>query len=147
MVFERLQCWILSVWKEHTFYKWSVNLTQVKRLCSLLNNSASFFSFLWAVALGWGICSLTRFLLGWVEDDGCSLMTWPRSAVTVLFSTKLLRLNQIVQGNVIEYFTWRKSNFCNIATESYFVGSVWVMHKISCNFKMVYFKFFKPAFI
>ena len=32
----------------------------------------------------WGICSLTRFLLGWLEDVGCSLMTWPRSGIATL---------------------------------------------------------------
>ena len=60
----------LNVWKEHKFYIKMWDLSQVKKLYSSFKFSASFFSFLWAVTLNWGICSLTRFLLGWLKMFG-----------------------------------------------------------------------------
>ena len=74
-------------WQEYTFYIICVNFTG-KKVIIFIYCSVSFLSFLWTVALVWGICSLTHFLLGCVEDVRVSLLTWPRSYLVYIFCSK-----------------------------------------------------------
>ena len=88
------------------------DLVTGKKIIFFICYSVPFFSSLWAVTLSWGICSLTLVFFWWVEDVWCSLMTWPRSDATKLFTINFNHVQNIYYHDASKVF------FFNVATFS-----------------------------